>query len=220
MAFSNFVKKRSNRVAVYSFIVNAALLFMLVVMLIVPIPDNPPIYHYPFMVYIPYSLTFNFLLFIIAGTNLRKNNGKFKRMSDNWIFMVKLSERFQWKVEYPLWQKIIRIASSIFLFGAVIAFFLIGFTAPLFFFSPMNMFFLPFVFCALAVWISFGLKKENIVIALWLFLLLLVYITLFISALFIAQDTMILFLTTSYQFIALALILIRLIYYVFFERKK
>jgi len=220
MAFSNFVKIRSSRIAIYIFFVNAALLFMLIVMLIVPIPDDPPIYHFPFMVYIPYSLTLNFLLFLIAGVNLRKNDGKFKKMSDRWSFMVKLYEKFQWEVDLRLWQKIIRIISSILLFGAIIVFFLIGFMAPLYFFSPMNMFFLPFVFCTLAVWISYGLKKEHIIIALWLFLLLLVYIVLFISALFIAQDTMILFLATSYQFIALILILIRLIYYVFFERNK
>lgn len=220
MAFSNFVKKRSNRVAVYIFFIIPSLLLMLVIMLIVPVPDDPPIYHYPFMVYIPYSLTFNFLLFIVAGTNLRRNNGKFKRMSDNWTYMVKLYERFQWKADLSLWQKIVRNVSGVLLFGAIITFFIIGFAVPPYFFSPMNMFFLPFVFCTLAVWISFGLKKENVRIAFWLFIMLLIYIVLYIFALYIAQDMMIVFFTTSYQFIALGLILIRLIYYVIVERKK
>ena len=60
MAFSNFVKIRSNRIAVYAFFLNVALLFMLIVTLIVPIPDDPPIYHYPFIVYLP------FLVFIVV----------------------------------------------------------------------------------------------------------------------------------------------------------
>ena len=220
MAFSNFVKIRSNRIAVYALFLNVALLFMLIVTLIVPIPDDPPIYHFPFMVYIPYSLSINFLLFTIAGINLRKNEGKFKNMSDNWNFMLKMYEKIQWKEKFSLWERIIRNLCAILLFGAIIAFFLIGFVAPPYFFSPMNMFFLPFVFCLLAVWISYGLKKENIIIALWLFILLLVFIVLFISALLIAQDTMIMFLTTSYQFIALIFLLIRLIIYAFYERKK
>lgn len=220
MAISNFVKLRSNRIAIYAFFLNAALLFMLIVTLIVPIPDDPPIYHFPFMVYIPYSLSINFLLFTISGINLRKNEGKFKNMSDNWNFMLKMYEKVQWKDQFSLWERIIRNLCAILLFGAFIAFFLIGFVAPPYFFSPMNMFFLPFVFCLLAVWISYGLKKENIIIALWLFILLLLFIVLFISALIIAQDTMIMFLTTSYQFIALTLLLLRLIIYVFHERKK
>jgi len=220
MGFSNFVKKKSNRIAIYAFFLNVALLFILIITLIVPIQDDPPIYHYPYMVYLPYSLSINFLLFIIAGINLRQNEGKFKNVSDNWNFMLMMYEKIQWKNSFSLWERVIRNLCAILLFGAFIAFFLIGFVAPPYFFSPMNMFFLPFVFCLLSVWISYGLKRENNNVALWLFILLLLFIVLFISALIIAQDMMIMFITISYQIIALILLLIRIIIYGFYERKK
>jgi hypothetical protein len=220
MARSDFLKKRSNRIAVYIFILIPIFLFILIITLVVPIPDDPPIYHFPFMVYLPISLTFNFLLFVVAGILLRKNEGLFKEKSDNWGILTTLFHKIEWEENLTGWRKMLKWLSMIALIIGIGGFFFIGIFAPTYMFSPLNMLFLPLVFGVLSIWISTGVKKENISVAIILLVLIGGFIGLSAGALIIGQDILVIPFAISYQIIAFALVAIRLISYLLIERKS
>lgn len=211
MAKSEFFKKRSNRIALYIFILIPILLFILIATLIVPIPDDPPIYHFPFMVYLPISLSFNFLLLLIACNLLRKNEGKFKQKSDNWGIFTTLLHKIEWEQNLTGWKKIFQMLSLIALICAIGGFFLIGIAAPSYLFSPLNMLLLPFIFGMLSVWISAGVRKENILVPVVLLIIIACFILLTVGALLIAQDVRIIMFTVSYQILAFILVAIRIL---------
>ena len=213
MANSEFFKKRSNRIALYIFILIPILLFILIVTLIVPIPDDPPIYHFPFMVYLPISLLFNFLLLLIGCNLLRKNEGNFKQKSNNWGMFTTLLQKIEWEQKLTGWRKIFQMLSLIALISAIGGFFLIGIAAPSYLFSPLNMLLLPFISGMLAIWISAGVRKENILVALVLLILIACFILLTVGALLLAQDIRIIMFAVSYQILAFILVAIRVISY-------
>jgi peptidoglycan/LPS O-acetylase OafA/YrhL len=213
MANSEFFKKRSNRIALYIFILIPILLFILIVTLIVPIPDDPPIYHFPFMVYLPISVSFNFLSLLIACNLLRKNEGNFKQKSDNWGIFTKLLQKIEWEQNLTGWRKIFQRLSLIALISAIGGFFLIGIAAPSYLFSPLNMLLLPFIFGMLAIWISAGVRKVNILVAVVLLILIACFILLTVGALLLAQDIRIIMFAVSYQILAFILVAIRVISY-------
>ena len=213
MAKSEFFKKRSNRIALYIFILIPILLFILIVTLIVPIPDDPPIYHFPFMVYLPISLSFNFLLLLIGCNLLRKNGGNFKKKSDNWGMFTILLQKIEWEQKLTGWRKIFQMLSLIALISAIGGFFLIGIAAPSYLFSPLNMLLLPFISGMLAIWISAGVRKENILVALVLLILIACFILLTVGALLLAEDIRIIMFAVSYQILAFILVAIRVISY-------
>ena len=213
MASSEFFKKRSNRIALYIFILIPILLFILIMTLIVPIPDDPPIYHFPFMAYLPISLSINFLLFLIGCNLLRKNEGNFKQKSDNWGFFTTLLKKIEWEENLTGWRKIFQMLSMIALLIAIGSFFLIGIAAPSYLFSPLNMLFLPFIFGMLAIWISAGIRKENILVTAIVLILIACFILLTVGALLIAQDIRIIMFTVSYQILAFIFVAIRVISY-------
>ena len=185
-----------------------------------PIQSDSTIHHFPFMVYLPCSFTLNFLLFIIAGILLRKNEGAFKTRSDNWRILKKCFDQFQWEEKPALWRKIFRWIAIIAFVASIFGFFLIGIVAPPYLFSPMNMFFLPFAFGTLSVWISMGVRNENIRIALYLFMLLIIYLGIEILALIIAHDELAIPIITIFHINAPILIGIRLLSFIFIRKKK
>jgi len=221
MAKSKFLKIRTNRLAMYIFILIGILLTILVITLLVPVVDDPPIYHYPFMVYLPLSLTLNFLLYLIAGILLRKSEGKFKDKSANWGILLTLFNRVEWEENIPSWRRIFRYLTLMTFIIGTVGFLIIGIVAPDHIISPMNMLFLPFVLSMITAWIVLGLKQENVIIALILFILLGIYMSLVVGAFIIGQDAHIplVLLAISGPILALILISVRLLSYIFIERK-
>jgi hypothetical protein len=172
------------------------------------------------MVYLPISLSFNFLLFLISGIILRKNEGSFKRKSDNWGILTILLQKIQWEENLTGWRKILKLLSAIVLTIAIAGFFVIGIVYPIDLVSPLNMLFLPLVFGMLALWISIGVKKENIGIAVVLLFLICIFMGVIITAFIIGQDIRIIPFAISYQIVAIILVIIRLISYLIVERKR
>ena len=163
------------------------------------------------MVYLPISLSFNFLLLLIGCNLLRKNEGNFKQKSDNWGMFTTLLQKIEWEQNLTGWRKIFKTFSMIVLLIALGGYFLIGIAAPSYLFSPLNMLFLPLIFGMLAIWISAGIRKENILVAIVLLILIACFILLTVGALVIAQDIRIIMFTVSYQILAFIIVAIRLI---------
>jgi len=220
MALSEFIMKRTTLIVRLILTINIITACIIVVTLIVPIPDDPPIYHFPFMVYLEYGLAKILLLFLISGVLLKKKGMTFKAKIGRSRFIISLIDKIEWEEKPPIWRRVLRRISVIAFLFATLGYGLMIFAAPWNWFSPMNLLYLPFVFSTILLWMCMGVKKENIRIVLDSFLLLLVLMWLDILAIIIAQDQLVLPLAITYQIVTLFLIALRLINYVIVERKK
>ena len=220
MASSEFIQKRTRLIVRFILAINIITAFILITTIIVPIPDDPPIYHFPFMVYLEYGLAKILLMFLISGVLLKKKGTTFKAKIGRSIIISSLIDKIEWEDKPPSWRRVIRRLSIIAFLFATLGFGLLLFIAPLYWFSPMVMLYLPFVFCMLLLWMCMGVKKENIGIVFDSFLLLMLLMWLEILAIYIAQDQLVLPLAISYQLVTLFLIALRLIIYAIIERKK
>jgi len=220
MASSEFIRKKTTLIVRLILTINIITACIIAVTLVVPIPDNPPIYHFPFMVYLEYGLAKILLLFLISGVLLKQKGKTFKAKIGRSRVIKSLIDKIEWENKPPVWRRVLRRISIIAYLFATLGFGLLLFIAPLYWFSPMILLYLPFVFCMILLWMCMGVKKENISIILDSFLLLMVLMWLDIIAIIIAQDQLVLPLAITYQIVTLFLIALRLINYVIVERKK
>ena len=220
MASSEFIQKRTTLIVRLILTINIITACIIFVTLVVPIYDNPPIYHYPFMVYLEYGLAKILLLFLISGVLLKKKETTFKAKIGRSKVITSLIDKIEWEDKPAIWRRVLRRISIIAFLFATLGFGLLLFVIPEYWFSPMNLLYLPFVFSMSLLWMCMGVKKENISIVLYSFLLLGLLMCLDIAALIIAQDQLVLPLAISYQIVTLFLIVLRLISYVIIERKK
>ena len=220
MALSEFIRKRTTLIVRLILTINIITACIIIITLIVPIPDDPPIYHFPFMVYIEYGLAKILLLFLISGVLLKKKGMTFKAKFGKSKVITSLINKIEWEDKPSVWRRVLRRISIILFLFATLGFGLLLFVIPVYWFSPMNLLYLPFVFCMILLWTCMGVKKENISIVLDSFLLLVVLMWLDIVAIIIAQDQRALPMAISYQIVTLFLIALRLINYAIVERKK
>lgn len=220
MALSEFIRKRTTLIVRLILTINIITACIIAVTLIVPIPDDPPIYHFPFMVYLEYGLAKILLMFLISGVLLKKKGTTFKVKFGRSKVITSLIDKIEWEDKPSLWRRVLRRVSIIAFFFATLGFGLLLFVIPEYWFSPMNLLYLPFVFSMILLWTCMGVKKENISIVLDSFLLLLVLMWLDILAIIIAQDQLVLPFAITYQIVTLFLIALRLINYIIVERKK
>ena len=220
MASSEFIRKRTTLIVRLILTINIITACIIIITLVVPVPDDPPIYHFPFMVYIEYGLAKILLLFLISGVLLKKKGMTFKAKIGRNKIINSLIDKIEWEDKPPIWRRVLRGISIIAFLFATLGFGLLFFVIPVYWFSPMNLLYLPFVFCMILLYTCMGVKKENISIVLDSFLLLMVLMWLDILAIIIAQDQLVLPLAISYQIITLFLIALRLIIHVLVERKK
>ena len=220
MALSEFIRKKTTLIVRLILTINIITACIIIITLIVPIPDDPPIYHFPFMVYIEYGLAKILLLFLISGALLKKKGTTFKAKLGKSKVITSLIDKIEWEDKPPVWRRVLRRLSIIAFLFATLGFGLLIFIAPLYWFSPMIMLYLPFVFSMILLWMCMGVKKENISIVLDSFLLLVVLMWLDIVAIIIAQNQRVLPLAITYQVVTLFLIALRLIIHVIVERKK
>lgn len=220
MVSSEFIQKRTTLIVRFILTINIITACIVLITLVVPIPDNPPIYHFPFMVYLEYGLAKILLMFLISGVLLKKKGTTFKAKIGRSKIITSLIDKIEWEDKPPSWRRVLRHLSIIAFLFATLGFGLLIFIAPLYWFSPMIMLYLPFVFCMILLWMCMGVKKENISIVLDSFLLLMVLMWLEILAIYIAQDQLVLSLAISYQLVTLFLIALRLIIYAIIKRKK
>ena len=220
MALSEFIRKRTTLIVRLILTINIITACIIIVTLIVPIPDDPPIYHFPFMVYLEYGIAKILLMFLISGVLLKKKGTTFKVKFGRSKVITSLIDKIEWEDKPSLWRRVLRRISIIAYLFATLGFGLLLFIAPLYWFSPIILLYLPFVFCMILLWMCMGVKKENISIVLDSFLLLLVLMWLDILAIIIAQDQLVLPFAITYQIVTLFLIALRLINYIIVERKK
>jgi len=220
MASSEFIRKRTTLIVRLILTINIITACIIIVTLIVPIPDDPPIYHFPFMVYLEYGIAKILLMFLISGVLLKKKGTTFKAKFGKGKVITSLIDKIEWEDKPSLWRRVLRRVSIIAFLFATLGFGLLLFVIPEYWFSPMNLLYLPFVFSMILLWMCMGVKKENISIVLDSFLLLVVLMWLDILAIIIAQDQLVLPLAISYQVVTLFLIALRLINYIIVERKK
>jgi hypothetical protein len=220
MALSEFIRKRTTFIVRLILTINIITACIIIVTLVVPIPDDPPIYHFPFMVYLEYGLAKILLLFLISGVLLKKKGMAFKAKIGRSRIITSLINKIEWEDKTPLWRRILRRISIIAFLFATFGYGLMVFAALWNWFSPMNLLYLPFVFSMLLLWTCMGIKKENISMVLYSFLLLGILMLLDILAIIIAQDQLVLPLAITYQVVTLCLIVLRLITYAIVERKK
>ena len=220
MASSEFIQKRTTLIVRLILTINIITACIVVVTLIVPIPDDPPIYHFPFMVYIEYGLAKILLLFLISGVLLKQKGTTFKTRIGRSKVITSLIDKIEWEDKPSLWRRILRRISIIAFLFATLGFGLLIFVIPEYWVSPMNLLYLPFVFSMSLLWTCMGVKKENISIVLYSFLLLSLLMCLDIAAIIIAQDQLVLPLAISYQIVTLFLIALRLIIHVIVKHKK
>ncbi|MHA1194348.1 MAG: hypothetical protein ACTSP9_19035 [Promethearchaeota archaeon] len=217
---SEFIRKRTTLIVRLILTINIITACIIIITLVVPIPDDPPIYHFPFMVYIEYGLAKILLLFLISGVLLKKKGMTFKAKIGRNKIITSLIDKIEWEDKPSLWRRVLMSISIIAFLFATLGFGLLFLVIPVYWFSPMNLLYLPFVFCMILLWTCMGVKKENIRIVLYSFLLLGLLMCLDIAALIIAQDQLVLPLAISYQVVTLFLIALRLIIHVLVERKK
>ncbi|MHA1104876.1 MAG: hypothetical protein ACTSPN_04045 [Promethearchaeota archaeon] len=215
-----FIQKRTTLIVRLILSINIITACIIIVTMSVPIPDDPPIYHYPFMIYLEYGLCKIFLLFLISGVLLKQNGTTFKAKIGRSKFITSLIDKIEWEDKPAIWRKHMRRISIIAFLFATLGFGLLFFVIPVYWFSPMNALYLPFVFCMLLLWMCMGVPKQNISIVLFSFFLLGILMGLEILAIVIAQDQLVLPLVISYQVVTLFLIALRLIIYLIVERKK
>ncbi|MHA1669585.1 MAG: hypothetical protein ACTSV5_03295 [Promethearchaeota archaeon] len=220
MALSEFIRKRTTLIVRLILTINIITICIVSITLIVPIYDNPPIYHFPFMVYLEYGLAKILLLFLISGVLLKKKGATFKAKIGKSKVITSLINKIEWEDKPSIWRRILKRISIILFLFATVGYGLMVFAAPWNWFSPMNLLYLPFVFSMILLWTCMGVKKENISIVLYSFLLLGLLMCLDIGALIIAQDQLVLPLAIPYQVVTLFLIALRLIIHVIVERKK
>jgi len=220
MASSEFIRKRTTLIVRLILTINIITACIIIVTLIVPIPDDPPIYHFPFMVYLEYGIAKILLMFLISGVLLKKKGTAFKVKFGRSKVITSLIDKIEWEDKPSIWRRVLRRLSIIAFLFATLGYGLLLFFAPLYWFSPMILLYLPFVFSMILLWTCMGVKKENISIVLDSFLLLVVFMWLDILAIIIAQDQLVLPLAITYQVVTLFLIALRLINYVIVERKK
>ena len=220
MALSEFIQKRTTLIVRLILSINIITVIIIFGSLIVPIPDDPPIYHFTFMVYLEYGLAKILLLFLISGVLLKKKGTTFKAKIGRSRVIASLIDKIEWEDKPPIWRRVLRRISIIAFFFTTVGYGLMIFAAPWNWFSPMNLLYLPFVFSMILLWTCMGVKKENISIVLDSFLLLGLLMWLDILAIIIAQDQLVLPLSITYQVVTLFLIALRLITYALVERKK
>jgi hypothetical protein len=220
MALSEFIQKRTTLIVRLILSINIVSAIIIIGSILIPIPDDPPIYHFPFMVYLEYGLAKILLMFLISGVLLKKKGTTFKVKFGRSKVITSLIDKIEWEDKPSLWRRVLRRVSIIAFFFATLGFGLLLFVIPEYWFSPMNLLYLPFVFSMILLWMCMGVKKENISIVLDSFLLLLVLMWLDILAIIIAQDQLVLPFAISYQIVTLFLIALRLINYIIVERKK
>jgi hypothetical protein len=220
MALSEFIRKRTTLIVRLILTINIITACIIAVTLIVPIPDDPPIYHFPFMVYLEYGLAKILLLFLISGVLLKKKGTTFKAKFGKSKVITFLIDKIEWEDKPSIWRRVLRRLSIIAFLFATLGYGLLLFFAPLYWFSPMNLLYLPFVFSMILLWTCMGVKKENISIVLDSFLLLVVFMWLDILAIIIAQDQLVLPLAITYQVVTLFLIALRLVNYAIMVKIK
>ena len=213
MASSEFIRKRTTLIVRLILTINIITACIIAVTFIVPIPDDPPIYHFPFMVYLEYGLAKILLMFLISGVLLKKKGTAFKVKFGRSKVITSLIDKIEWEDKPSIWRRVLRRLSIIAFLFATLGYGLLLFFAPLYWFSPMILLYLPFVFSMILLWTCMGVKKENISIVLDSFLLLVVFMWLDILAIIIAQDQLVLPLAITYQVVTLFLIALRLISY-------
>ncbi len=220
MVSSEFIQKRTTLIVRLILTINIITACIVIITLVVPILDDPPIYHFPFMVYLEYGIAKILLMFLISGVLLKKKGTTFKVKFGRSKVITSLIDKIEWEDKPSLWRRVLRRVSIIAFFFATLGFGLLLFVIPVYWFSPMNLIYLPFVFSMSLLWTCMGVKKENISIVLYSFLLLVVLMWLDILAIIIAQDQLVLPFAITYQIVTLFLIALRLINYVIVERKK
>ncbi|MCJ7649580.1 MAG: hypothetical protein MUP85_13270, partial [Candidatus Lokiarchaeota archaeon] len=187
MVSSEFIQKRTTLIVRLILTINIITACIVIITLVVPILDDPPIYHFPFMVYLEYGLAKILLMFLISGVLLKKKGTTFKVKFGRSKVITSLIDKIEWEDKPSLWRRVLRRISIIAYLFATLGFGLLLFIAPLYWFSPIILLYLPFVFCMILLWMCMGVKKENISIVLDSFLLLLVLMWLDILAIIIAQ---------------------------------
>ncbi len=187
-----------------------ALVCILIITIIVPIEDDPPIYHYPFMVYLECGLVLVVLLLLIVGVLLRKKEVIFKKRNQKEGILNRVLSYIEWEEDIHLWRKITRIISMSLFIGINLIVFGVGIFEYQLLVSPMNMLVLPFNLSIISIWIGMGVKRKNTITLIALFLIVAIVMGLAIGAIAIAQDERILGIVVSHQIIALCLLGIRI----------
>ena len=97
MALSEFIQKRTTLIVRLILSINIITVIIIFGSLIVPIPDDPPIYHFTFMVYLEYGLAKILLLFLISGVLLKKKGTTFKAKIGKRKVITSLIDKIEWE---------------------------------------------------------------------------------------------------------------------------
>ncbi|MHA1305408.1 MAG: hypothetical protein ACTSPI_17040 [Candidatus Heimdallarchaeaceae archaeon] len=180
--------------------------------------QDPAIYYFPYMIYIPYFIVLCSLFLLIISVLRIKNKEEYQHLRISDKFIPRMTIKIEWEDETQLWRKIIKKITLTFLISFTIMFIAMGIIFPELLISPMNTFYLTFMLSFTMLWITMGLKKENRNLILWFLVILTINIGLLIGVIFIAEDFKVLPFVLSYQVVAFMLMFIRYITCVFFEK--
>lgn len=173
--------------------------------------SDPAIWLFPLMFYLSYTLTIITILIVNIFVLLAKKDTAISEKIRKRKFVSQIVKRIEWQDNISGWRKSIRLGLIFVMSFLTIIILALGFVDIGMYFSPMNTFYFTLFLSLLLIWLTLGIKQENIKTCYWFIVGLSINLILHISAVMMAGDEPLLPFSLSYQIITLCVLIAKLI---------